>query len=225
MPLNDKLHEFRNETIRVTWSRTRCIHAAACVALMPEVFQPGERPWIRLEGAEAEEVARVVRRCPTGALHFTREDGGPAEAPEPRNVVRLTRNGPLYLRGDVELRDAVGNVLLRDTRMALCRCGASTHRPLCDNAHLESGFRDAGRITDLDGVQDPGPVPEDRRLVVTTERDGSLRLEGPFVLSDADGTTLLEGTTTWLCRCGQSRDKPFCDGSHERAGFRDQPGA
>ena len=223
--MSDKLHEFHNDAIHVTWSRARCIHAAACVALMPEVFQPGERPWVRLEGADAHEVARVVRRCPTGALHYTREDGAEAETRPEHNVVRVSRGGPLFVHGDVELRDADGNVLLRDSRVALCRCGASGHRPLCDNSHLASGFRDPGEVRHLDAVEgaDPGPGPNP--LVVTAERNGSFRLEGPFVISSNDATTRIEGTSTWLCRCGQSQDKPFCDGSHERVGFRDEPGA
>ena len=38
----DKLHTFRNDALTVTWSKPRCIHAAACVAGLPVVFQPGE---------------------------------------------------------------------------------------------------------------------------------------------------------------------------------------
>ena len=84
----DKLHEFRGTQIRVTWSKSRCIHFAACVRGLPAVFQPGERPWIQLEGAAAREVAEVVMRCPTGALHFEPLDGGAAEAPETSNTIR-----------------------------------------------------------------------------------------------------------------------------------------
>jgi len=223
--MSDKVHEFANDAIRVTWSRARCIHAAACVALMPEVFRPGERPWIRLEGGDAAEVARVVLRCPTGALHFTREDGGAAETPPARNVVRLARHGPIFVHGDVEVRDESGAVVLRDTRVALCRCGASRRRPLCDNSHLAAGFRDAGEVKDRDSVQVAEADPQGARLVITAERDGSLRLEGPFVLASSDAGTLLEGTSTWLCRCGRSGNKPFCDGSHERQPLPEPPGA
>ena len=223
--MDDRLHQFRNAAIRVTWSRARCIHAAACVALMPEVFQPGERPWVRLEGADAEAVARVVLRCPTGALHYAREDGNGAEAPPANNTVRVGRGGPLFVRGDVEVRDAEGSVVLRETRVALCRCGASRLRPLCDNSHLGSGFHDLGHVNDRDDLLKGGAGPEEKRLVVTAERNGSLRFDGPFVLASDDATTRIEGTQAWLCRCGQSREKPYCDGSHERAGFRDEPGA
>jgi CDGSH-type Zn-finger protein/uncharacterized Fe-S cluster protein YjdI len=219
--MSDKLHAFRNDAITVTWSSTRCVHAAACVAGLPRVFRPGEKPWIQPDAATADQLAEVVQRCPTGALHFERHDGGAAETPATRNEVRVAPGGPLYLRGDIELRTEAGEIVRRDTRLALCRCGASAHRPLCDGAHLAAGFADRGAIGDLDAVQDAGPGPAGTTLVVTLTRDGSLHLEGPFTLVSADGTTRLEGTSTWLCRCGHSQDKPFCDGSHERVAFQD----
>jgi CDGSH-type Zn-finger protein len=51
--------------------------------------------------------------------------------------------------------------------------------------------------------------------------NGSIRLEGDFTVYDADGNQFGLGgrTTVGLCRCGQSANKPFCDGSHKRVGF------
>jgi len=222
--MEDRLHEFAAAGIRVTWSRTRCIHAAACIAGLPDVFVPGERPWIRLAGADVDEIAHVVTRCPTGALHFVRTDGGAAEGVPARNLVRVVRNGPIYVHGDVEVRDGEGRVLLRDTRVALCRCGVSGTKPLCDDAHAAARFQDAAELRDLDAVEDdgtPAPPGPDGPLVVTAETNGPLRLEGRFVIASGDATTVLEGTRAWLCRCGRSATKPFCDGSHERTGFRE----
>lgn len=51
-------------------------------------------------------------------------------------------NGPLIVRGGVEIRDADGRPLPRNRRtVALCRCGASTIKPLCDGSHKLVGFR------------------------------------------------------------------------------------
>jgi CDGSH-type Zn-finger protein len=55
-------------------------------------------------------------------------------------------NGPLYVRGSIEVRDADGSIFRRDTRLALCRCGQSRNKPFCDNSHRQAGFRDAGRL-------------------------------------------------------------------------------
>lgn len=51
--------------------------------------------------------------------------------------------------------------------------------------------------------------------------DGPYKVTGPVRVIDADGTAfeLPEGDTIVLCRCGQSRTKPFCDASHREAGF------
>ncbi|MDZ7804036.1 CDGSH iron-sulfur domain-containing protein [Thiohalophilus sp.] len=51
--------------------------------------------------------------------------------------------------------------------------------------------------------------------------DGPLQFEGEITLEDGEGNLLLNGNEAWLCRCGQSRDKPFCDGAHKRCGFAD----
>ena len=67
-------------------------------------------------------------------------------------------------------------------------------------------------------VEDPGAV--DGKLRVTPSGDGPLVLTGPFAIRSADGKTMLAGTKTKLCRCGQSQTKPFCDGSHKRVEFK-----
>jgi len=61
-------------------------------------------------------------------------------------------------------------------------------------------------------------MPETR---TTIQDNGSIRVEGDFVLLDGAGGTLPpdEPGRAWLCRCGGSARKPFCDGSHKRNGF------
>jgi CDGSH-type Zn-finger protein len=59
---------------------------------------------------------------------------------------------------------------------------------------------------------------------VTVLNDGSVRLEGDFTIHDPEGTPfgLAGRTVISLCRCGQSANKPFCDGAHNRTGFQDK---
>ena len=56
---------------------------------------------------------------------------------------------------------------------------------------------------------------------IQVRNNGSLRIEGDFTVVDADGKPfdLAGRTVISLCRCGQSQNKPFCDGSHGRSGF------
>jgi CDGSH-type Zn-finger protein len=62
----------------------------------------------------------------------------------------------------------------------------------------------------------PGGEP-----VITPYRDGPLLVRGPVRLEDQDGNEIERGRETIaLCRCGRSRMRPFCDGSHKLTGFR-----
>src|SRR5207253_9288847 len=125
-----------------------------------------------------------------------------------------TRNGPLYVRGSVEVRAADGTLVARDVRVALCRCGASGNKPFCDNRHRVAGFVDAGDV--FEGGVKPGPA-EDGPLRITLETNGPYRLEGSFEVVSLDGRVRLTGGQAALCRCGKSRNKPFCDGTHASA--------
>lgn len=57
---------------------------------------------------------------------------------------------------------------------------------------------------------------------ITVHLNGSLKVEGEVKLLDHEGNELptAEGTPYFLCRCGASGNKPFCDGSHKRIGFQ-----
>jgi uncharacterized Fe-S cluster protein YjdI/CDGSH-type Zn-finger protein len=138
--------EYRTDQIAVQWEPEYCIHTANCIRSLPEVFNPQDRPWVHVDRAPADAIAEAILRCPTGALHFRRLDGGPQEAPTDPTEIRPVRNGPLYVRGDIELRDEAGRTIRHDTRLALCRCGESRHKPFCDNSHRLTGFSDPGRI-------------------------------------------------------------------------------
>ena len=51
------------------------------------------------------------------------------------------------------------------------------------------------------------------------KKNGSIRVNGEVDFVDADGKVLETKTDFSLCRCGHSKEKPFCDGSHRDAGF------
>lgn len=143
--------EYGSAQISVLWYADRCIHSAACIRALPGVFDPQRRPWIDIGGAGPDAIADAVLRCPTGALHYVRHDGGPPE-PEPHGVTAQTvRDGPLYVRGRVEIRAETSGHVRSDTRVALCRCGQSKHMPFCDNSHRAAGWRDPAQASPRDG--------------------------------------------------------------------------
>ncbi len=68
-------------------------------------------------------------------------------------------------------------------------------------------------------------APDERRsadeVVVIPYRDGPLIVRGPVTIRDQDGTPIDPGRTPIaLCRCGRSRIRPFCDGTHAVTRFR-----
>ncbi len=211
-----KVHEYASEAVRVRYDVKRCIHAAECVHRLPMVFDPKRRPWVDPTRASADDVTAVIERCPTGALHYERLDGGDAERTPEVNSVTVSPNGPLYVRGQISVRSPGGETLLDETRVALCRCGASANKPLCDGAHEKAGFSDSGRVP---GDHDP-PAAGTGPLVVSLAAHGPLLLKGVFRLVDGAGAALPARGKAALCRCGQSASKPFCDGAHARVGFR-----
>ena len=59
---------------------------------------------------------------------------------------------------------------------------------------------------------------------ILVQKNGSLKIEGQIQIVSSSGDVIFTGNETWLCRCGLSQNKPFCDGSHKQAGFT-EPGA
>ena len=136
-----RTREYEGEGIVVQYELKRCIHAAECVKGLPSVFDPNKRPWIDPSGAGADEVARAVERCPTGALTYRRTDGGAEEA-LPRDArIEMVPDGPIHIHGRMELLGPDGTACWSGGRAALCRCGHSRNKPFCDNAHRDVGFK------------------------------------------------------------------------------------
>ncbi|MBV7505399.1 CDGSH iron-sulfur domain-containing protein [Bacillus sp. sid0103] len=55
--------------------------------------------------------------------------------------------------------------------------------------------------------------------------NGPLVVSGEFQIMDAEGNEYPKKGKAYLCRCGQSNKKPFCDGSHKKGGFQSSPRA
>ena len=131
---------YANDAIEVHWEPRLCIHVQNCVRKLPQVFKADERPWIVVDGADADAIAATVEACPTGALHYRRLDGGAQEEASDELTVEPRPNGPLFVRGHVRIVGDDGAVFREDTRVALCRCGASANKPFCDGSHRRIGF-------------------------------------------------------------------------------------
>ena len=212
----------------------------------------------------------------------------PTDGTEP--IIRVTRDGPYRVEGQVTVTDASGHVVCEEGTRYLCRCGGSRHKPLCDGTHGKNGFggtetADHDRIEDrrealpgrgitiyddrsrcahigrcTDGLpevfrlgqepwidadaasaekissvvrrcpsgalayamgDDPEPIEERAEPEIIALPDASLRIRGAIPVVSADGEPYEIRARQTLCRCGHSKNKPFCDGTHWSVGFRD----
>ncbi|KNG94793.1 CDGSH iron-sulfur domain-containing protein [Pseudaestuariivita atlantica] len=207
-----KVRTYRGTSIEIDFDMARCIHARNCFLKLPQVFDPSRKPWVAPDAAPAEEVAAMIRTCPSGALTFRRLDGGQEEAPTPINRVAVLENGPIALQGDLDVEGE------RMTRATLCRCGKSGNKPFCDYAHVDAGFEATGEPSS-DAAKDKD-LPAGA-LKVARIPDGPLKMEGPVEVTTGTGHRLARMERAFLCRCGASKNKPFCDGSHKEIGFSD----
>jgi CDGSH-type Zn-finger protein/uncharacterized Fe-S cluster protein YjdI len=207
-----KARRYEGKSLAISFDMSRCIHARNCFLKLPQVFDPERRPWVDPDAAPAEEIAAMIRTCPSGALTFERLDDGVPETAPGINRATLQENGPNAFHGNLRVD---GEAMVRAT---LCRCGKSGNMPFCDYSHVEAGFRASGS-PEPSGKDAPGDAPGDELALIPCT-DGPIEARGPLEITSSTGARLHRGTRAFLCRCGQSSNKPFCDGSHKEAGFK-----
>jgi len=205
------------EKITIRFNGRRCIHSRFCVLGAPSVFRantPGT--WICPDAMPVEDLVTVAHECPSGAIRYTRKDGGPQEVAPPVNLASLRENGPYALRAELKLTGEDAGY-----RATLCRCGASKRKPFCDGSHKTIGFVATGEPE----TRPSEPLAfRDGPLTIDPEENGPLKVSGNLEICSGTGRTIDRITQARLCRCGGSRTKPFCDSTHLRIGF-EAPGS
>jgi CDGSH-type Zn-finger protein/uncharacterized Fe-S cluster protein YjdI len=204
----------KGREVTITFDGTRCVHSRNCVLGHPHVFVPNVKgDWIYPDAAPAATVLQIGFNCPSGAIRVTANDGSlTSETPPVVNTLRLRENGPLSLEAPM----LIGGVAASSVRATLCRCGASRNKPYCDGSHSEAGFAATGEAP----VKESEPLAaRDGPVEVLALPNGPLKLAGNLEIVSGTGKTLNRVTQAFLCRCGQSANKPYCDGSHKAAGF------
>ncbi|PLX08250.1 MAG: hypothetical protein C0596_08140 [Marinilabiliales bacterium] len=141
--------EYTNGEITVRWKPDECIHATTCFKMLPEVFKPAERPWVKINAASTEKIIETVEACPTDALTWWYNDSNRktekkyfkmAENKE-KAQVKIFENGPMHIHANVDVVDANGKILKVNEDKYICRCGHSKNKPFCDGSHMTAGFK------------------------------------------------------------------------------------
>jgi len=162
---DDEITKYPGDSAEVSWHGNLCIHIGECGRAKGDLFVGGRQPWCQPDVASNDEVKDVVMRCPTGALSVKFADGSVPEKASPENTVNVAYNGPLFVRGQLNIDGAPSNAPGLNFRTALCRCGQSKNKPFCDNSHDGAGFRDYGAV---------GETGEPCAETVLPERYGSI---------------------------------------------------
>lgn len=221
------VEEVRSQAAVIRFEAKKCIHSRHCVLSRPDVFVPNvEGECIHPEAATADEIVELAHSCPSGAITYERLDGGASETPPRVNLVRVRENGPLAFHAELALTPTPTTTTTTTPtyegrpdsfRATLCRCGASKNKPYCDGSHNAAGFKTTGEPLTLESQ----PLAARAGVLkVTPQPDGPLRVEGNLEVVSGTGRTTNRLTKTAFCRCGQSANKPYCDGTHAKVGFK-----
>ncbi|RKE98284.1 (4Fe-4S)-binding protein [Ichthyenterobacterium magnum] len=136
-----KIREYSNGETTVVWEAEKCIHSAICAKGLPEVFQPRERPWVKIDAANTTTIINQVKQCPSGALRYYMNAEGDNTAETLKTKVEVLENGPLLVYGTLKVTDKHGNVETKNKTTAFCRCGSSNNKPYCDGTHIKAEFK------------------------------------------------------------------------------------
>jgi len=199
----------------------RCVHSRNCVLSHPDVFVPNvQGEWIHPDAQPVQELVRIGQNCPSGAIRVIVNAGfggnGDLKSSEELpivNTLRVRENGPLAIEAELQIKVHPE----KSPRATLCRCGQSSRKPYCDGSHVAAGFVASGEPATAQFEDLParnGPVN------VTPLPNGPLRVVGNLEVVSGTGRTCNKVKETYLCRCGQSKNKPYCDGSHKSVGFQ-----
>ena len=211
----------RGKDATIHFDAQKCIHSRHCVLSHPDVFVPNVKgEWIHPDAQPVAELIRVGQNCPSGAIRVVRnaesDIAGDALSSDNFpivNTIRVRENGPLAIEAELQLKGQA----LTTPRATLCRCGQSNNKPYCDGSHVAAGFIATGEpasatfeaLATRNGPVNVQPTP-----------NGPLRLVGNLEVVTGTGRTCNKVGETYLCRCGHSNNKPYCDGSHKAAGFQ-----
>ncbi len=138
----------------------------------------------------------------------------------PGNTIMVRPDGPLICGSEINVivQDAEGNIIAKEKEFALCRCGHSKNKPFCDGSHKERAVDMEQEFNDERGEALATPADE---LIITVKPDAMLLIKSPVTIFSRSGLSVTTRNKGALCRCGESKNKPFCDRSHSHCGFKD----
>ena len=138
-PLAVRSKLFRSTKIFIHDEHSICVHSGFCKDRISDIWA------MRKESSDPQVLAQIIDKidnCPSGALAYSLETDGEIIEPDLKEEVVAIPDGPLWVTGKIPVERRDGQPLEIRNRVTLCRCGASSLKPLCDGTHKEIGFTD-----------------------------------------------------------------------------------
>ncbi len=137
----DRLDRYQGRDVTILDNRGVCSHAGFCSDWLPAVWRLGVEPWIDPDAENSEDIVRIIRTCPSGALSYIENDQAQTSFHKDAEV-QVSHDGPYYVRGSIELKGVEFGSGASPEHYTLCRCGKSRNKPFCDGSHWYAGFHD-----------------------------------------------------------------------------------
>lgn len=137
VPSEQRQRTLRGTHVTVTNDPSLCSHAGFCANRVERVWDMVPRS---SDTRVRFQLMQMIERCPSGALAYS-VDGAVIE-PDLPPAIAATANGPLWVSGGLAVTLSDGRTLEVRNRVALCRCGHSSRKPLCDGTHTVVKFTD-----------------------------------------------------------------------------------
>jgi CDGSH-type Zn-finger protein len=136
---DDRAYPYRGGELTMRDDRTLCTRAGYCGDRFRNV-------WAMIADAEDRAVAERIRHmselCPSGRLVTQPDDAKERDELPYEQAIGVIKDGPLWVRGGVQVVAADGTEYEVRNRQTLCRCGNSRNKPFCDGSHQDTGFRE-----------------------------------------------------------------------------------
>ncbi len=164
-----KVDNYIGKDITIHDDRGICSHVGFCTDGLPKVFRMGVEPWIDPDAETADKIIETIKKCPSGALSYS-IDGVKYDSFSEQPKLKVTKDGPYFVKGGIELHDA--DRPESEEHFALCRCGNSKNKPFCDGQHWYTKFNDEGKAKQI-GFHKNEKVAEVQKLAESGKSENS----------------------------------------------------
>ncbi|MDG6243754.1 MAG: CDGSH iron-sulfur domain-containing protein [Methanolobus sp.] len=139
-PVTGRVETYVGKDISIHRNKDICCHVGHCVRNLPSVFKKGQDPWADPDAVDPQEIAQLIRTCPSGALSYT-INGELHKEYSRESEIFVLKDGPYNVTG-IRLDDPDDSEPETHDHYSLCRCGASRNKPFCDGTHRDVEFKD-----------------------------------------------------------------------------------